>query len=89
MYIFLGNLSILDLENRCGVKFDEKDKEWLENHRQSNTDNISKDKFHIFDIPFSVKVGSKIVDQLIEILKKYNNEKEFDEKLIICTIEGE
>ena len=60
MNIYLGNLTIRQLEDRCGCKFEEEDYKWLKEHRQDNAEIKTKDKLHIFDIPFMIQTGEDI-----------------------------
>lgn len=87
MQVRFGNLSALQFEDRIGQKLDIEDKNWIEEHRQANCQHIAKDKLHIFDLPFSIIVGSEISDKLVEILKKYNSKEPFKEGLQI--LEGD
>lgn len=80
--VSFGNVSIEELEIRTGAKFNDEDRKWLEEHR-TDTANGEKGKFHIFDMPFSIHTDPDIADKLIEILKKYNDEKAFEEDLAI------
>lgn len=87
MSIYLGNLMVEQLEDRCGVKFEEKDYKWLVEHRQDNAEIKTKDKFHIFDIPFMIQTGEDISKELINILSKYNNKKTFKVCLQVGIVE--
>lgn len=87
MKIYLGNLTIRQLEDRCGCKFEEKDYEWLKEHRQDNAEIKTKDKFHIFDMPFMIQTGEDISKEIINILSKYNDKKPFKECLQIGIVE--
>jgi len=87
MNIRFGNLTIFQFEDRIGHKLDEEDKNWLKEHRQDNAQHIEKDRFHIFDIPFSIVVGSEISDELVKILIKYNDLKPFENSLQILESE--
>jgi hypothetical protein len=87
MKIYLGNLTVEQLENRCGCKFEKEDFEWLKGHRQDNAEIKTKDKFHIFDIPFMIQTGADISNELIRILSKYNNKKPFEDLLQIGIVD--
>ena len=89
MQVRFGNLTISKFEDRCGCKFEKEDYEWLKQHRQDDAQHIEKDRFHIFDMPFSIIVGENIQDKLVEILTKYNNIKAFNESLNILANEEE
>ena len=85
MYVSLGNTSIHEFIRRTGYDMSKDDIKILYSHLQQNA-NIDpmSDKFHIFDIPFSIVVGSKFKTQLIDILMKYENVKPSKETLSIC-----
>lgn len=87
MKIYLGNLTINQLEYRCGCKFEKEDYEWLKEHRQDNADIKVKDKFHIFDMPFMIQAGEDISNDLINLLTKYNDKKTFNERLQIGVVD--
>lgn len=40
MNIYLGNLSIEQIEREYGVTFSDEDKQWLKEHHQDEADNI-------------------------------------------------
>ena len=70
--IALGNLSIDELLKRTGYDMSQNDIDILKSHLQENaTIDPFSDKFHIFDLPFSIVVGSGFKKQLISILMKY------------------
>lgn len=57
--IYLGNLSIEQIEREYCVLFAEEDKKWLLEHHQDKAEEIKSDKWHFFDIPRVVVVGSQ------------------------------
>ena len=57
--IYLGNLSIEQIEREYCVLFTEEDKKWLLEHHQDKAEKIESDKWHFFDIPRVVIVGSQ------------------------------
>lgn len=70
--IALGNLSIDDLLKRTGYNMTQQDIDILKAHLQENaTIDPFSDKFHIFDVPFNIVVGSGFKKQLVSILMKY------------------
>lgn len=89
MYVYLGNLTIDELEKRTGYKLSNRDRAWLEDHRQDIADvKFDSDKFHIFDIPFCIQCAEPIYKELIELLKKYDDIRASDERLsIVCVTE--
>lgn len=70
--IYLGNLSIEQIEREYCVLFSEEDKKWLLEHHQDKAEKIERDKWHFFDIPRVVIVGSqKFGRELYNRLTKY------------------
>lgn len=88
MKIYLGNLTISQLEDRCGCKFEKEDYDWLKEHRQDNAEIKVKDKFHIFDMPFMIQTGEDISDKLLKILTKYNDIKPFETGLQVGIVDN-
>lgn len=85
--MFLGNLSITDLERRTGWIFSESDRKWLESHRQDNaTVKFDSEMFHIFDLPFTITVAEGIKDNLIKMLTKYNDKQASKEVVQIAVV---
>lgn len=76
MNIQFGNLTTKEFEEKVGWKFEEKDRSFLEKHRTETADFSESDRFHIFDAPFSLTIGEDIAKQIIDILKKYNADKQ-------------
>jgi hypothetical protein len=58
MAIYLGNLSVNEIENRVGVKFSNEAVERLTLTRQERAKNIGENEWHCFDIPFMLVCGS-------------------------------
>ena len=76
--IYLGNLSIDQIERECHVSFSEEDKKWLFEHHQDKAEDIEKDKWHFFDIPRIIIVGSQEFRQeLYNRLIKYEFQGQF------------
>lgn len=75
MNIYLGNLSIEQIEREYSVMFTDEDKQWLQEHHQDEANNIQSDKWHFFDIPRVMMTGSSdFAKELYDILKKYSFE---------------
>lgn len=88
MLIFLGNLTVEELEERTRWNFDTRDKLWLEEHRQDDAKvKYESEKFHIFDIPFAITCDKTIFKELSSILKRYNDVQCSAEKLSISEID--
>lgn len=73
MGIMLGNLSVKQIEDRYQVTFSAEDREWLNEHRQENVARaLEKDKWHCFDMPPKILVGSaEFAQELYDRLKNY------------------
>lgn len=72
MGISLGNVSIREFIKRTGYDISQEDISILEKHRQDNaTIEPDSDKFHIFDLPFTIAVGKAFSKELTKLLMKY------------------
>lgn len=73
MNIYLGNLSIEQIEREYQVQFSEEDRTWLKEHRQTNVSIVlGADKWHCFDFPRIIAVGSADFRQeIFDRLKNY------------------
>lgn len=67
MNIYLGNMSIEDMENRLKVNFPIELTEWMRPRKQDNATNIQPGKWHCFDIPFDLVCGDR--ETAVEIHK--------------------
>ena len=86
--IYLGNLTIKELEYRTGFIFSEEDKKWLEKYRSDEANiTYSSEKFHIFDIPFCMVCSEIISDKLKNLLQKYEEYYTSKEPFTIYKIE--
>jgi len=59
MSIFLGNLTVSQIENRMGISLTEDEKTTLNSMRQEKAENIENGKWHCFDLPFMLVCGDK------------------------------
>jgi len=57
MYIYLGNLTVEEMEKRCGIEFPLELKHFLQSSHQSNPKKVNDGEWHCFDIPFAIIVG--------------------------------
>ena len=57
--IYLGNLSVDQIQREYCVSFSEEDKKWLLEHHQDKAEGIESNKWHFFDIPRIIIVGSQ------------------------------
>ena len=72
MGIYLGNLTVEQIEHRLGIVFSEEERSELKSARQEKASNIAADKWHCFDIPFMIVCGSyAFSERLKEILTPY------------------
>lgn len=61
MYIFLGNLTVYQLEARLGITLSEEDRHYLAVNRQEkiNDTPLGEGKIHIYDIPLMIMCDTK------------------------------
>jgi hypothetical protein len=72
----LGNLSVKEFLERSNVVFSDEDIKFLAEHRHDHASIIPKNKFHIFDIPYSVVCGSwEFAQEFYDVIKKYDFSK--------------
>ena len=77
--IYLGNLSVKQIEREYSVVFTAEDKQWLEEHYQSEANNIQSDKWHFFDIPRLMMAGSKeFAWEILNVFQKYSFKGQFE-----------
>lgn len=85
--VYLGNLTVSDLENRAGIQLSASDKQWLEDHRQDNsTVRSDSEKFHIFDIPLMITASPLIYDEIIRRINKYTENNYVKESISIAYV---
>lgn len=61
MNIYLGNLSVEQIEKRTGITLTDEHREYMKKHRQEAVNDTPLDvgAWHCFDIPFIVMTGDK------------------------------
>lgn len=75
MAVYLGNLTTLQLQERLGITLTNEELDTLESMRQDRASNVSKDKWHCFDIPFTLVAGSmETATKVYQILLPYNDQ---------------
>jgi hypothetical protein len=75
MNIYLGNLSIDEIEKRSGVNFPEKLRDYMEPRRQEAASNVEKGKWHCFDIPFVLVCGDmETATEIYSHLKEFSSD---------------
>lgn len=78
MTIYLGNLTVEQIEKEYGVNFSEEDKQWLSKHHQDQASGIEKDKWHFFDIPRIMMTGSnEFAKEIYDRFVKYSFKGQF------------
>lgn len=85
--VYLGNLTVSDLENRAGIQLSSSDKRWFEDHRQDKaTVRSDSESFHIFDIPFMIIASPLIYDEIIRKIGKYTENNYVKESISIAYV---
>lgn len=75
MGIYLGNLSVKQIEERLEIVLSEEDREVLKNSQEENASNVPENKWHGFDIPFIIVCGSMdMAIKVRDILSKYDKD---------------
>lgn len=69
MSIFLGNISVEQMQSRTRVEFPVELVEYLNERRQEKACRLEKDTWHCFDIPFvlvceNMEMAQKVYDNL-------------------------
>lgn len=75
MSIYLGNLSVNDIERRTGIVLNDEHKRYMNEHRQLEVNNmpIKKGFWHCFDIPFMVMTSDKeMAKEYVDMLSAYD-----------------
>jgi hypothetical protein len=81
--IMLGNLNIKQIEKRMGISFPDELISFMEKTHQSKAEDVSKGKWHCFDIPFTLLCGDMETAVKIYDYLKYQN-KDIKESLQIA-----
>ena len=76
MSIYLGNLSVEQMQSRARVEFPVELVEYLNERRQENAGRLARDTWHCFDIPFvlvceNMEMAQKVYDQLKDKSEKF------------------
>lgn len=87
MNIYLGNLSVTDIEKRAGVTFPAALHDFMSGRKQEEASKIAHGKWHCFDLPFVLVCGdidtAKRIHQHLSALSS-----RFKEPLRISLSEG-
>lgn len=88
MSIYLGNLTVEQIEKRLGIEFSESERKELNETRENKANNIPIGKWHCFDIPFTIACGGyDFAERIKEILTSYVNGMKG--QIGICVDEGD
>lgn len=73
MSIYLGNLSVEQIEEQHEITLSDEDRKWLKEHRQENVSvPLAKDRWHCFDIPRLILADSdEFRREIYNRLEKY------------------
>jgi len=75
MSIYLGNLSINEMEKRSGVEFPQELRDYMEPRRQQSASNIKQGMWHCFDIPFMLVCGDmETATEIHRNLKRFGSD---------------
>ena len=73
MSIFLGNLSISQIETRMGISLTEDERNTLNSMRQEKAEDIESGKWHCFDLPFMLICGDKqTAEKVVKIFQAHD-----------------
>ena len=73
--IYLGNLSVDEIEKRTGITLTDEHRQYMNEHRQMEVNNtpIKKGFWHGFDIPFMVMTSDKETAKVyVDMLSAYD-----------------
>lgn len=57
MGFMLGNLSVDEMQRKCGIEFPVELVDYMKNRHQPEAGNIQSGKWHCFDLPFTLVCG--------------------------------
>ena len=73
MSIYLGNLSVAEIEQRLGVEFTQEIPDFLSETRQTVCSSVGKEQWHCYDIPFMFQCGSRdFAQKVYDMIKPYH-----------------
>lgn len=76
MSIYLGNLTVEQMEDRLGIKLTDEERAELNACHEDKCANVhGNDVWHCYDMPFELVVGSKsVADKVYHILFPHSSE---------------
>ncbi len=77
MNVYLGNLTVKQIEQRLGIEFSEAERAELAATHHMGASNIPKGKWHCFDLPFIIACGghdfaARVRDILTPYASRFN-----------------
>ena len=57
MGFMLGNLSVDEMQRKCGVEFPVELVDYMKSRHQPEAENVQSGKWHCFDLPFTLVCG--------------------------------
>jgi hypothetical protein len=58
MGFMLGNLSVKEMQQKSGIEFPVELIEYMEDRHQPEAENVKPEKWHCFDLPFTLVCGN-------------------------------
>jgi hypothetical protein len=75
MSVFLGNLSIHQIQERLGIELTAEEVKFFESSWQERASDIDPNKWHCFDMPFMLACGSReFAIKVYGILGQYSDQ---------------
>lgn len=74
VYVKFGNVNTREMEDILGIEFKEDERNWLEEIRIDNAQDVPKGRWHCFKEPLGIEVGDDATaNKIIEILEPYSD----------------
>lgn len=75
MTIYLGNLTINQMEQRLGITLTDDERKFFLSTHKDNCNSLGSDEWHCYDIPFMFAAGSvAFLKRCIKILSPYGSQ---------------
>ena len=81
--MFIGNLTVRQLEDKLSCSFSDEDYEFLSKHRTDDANFKANNKFHIYEVPFTIIMGYRIKNEMLKLLNRYDWEIKCKEPLAL------
>jgi hypothetical protein len=90
MAIFLGNLSLDQMQSRLGIRLSEEEIQAFPNRQDNVSMRLAPNTWHCFDIPFFIECDSmETAQRVYDIMKKYGDKMKTTIQVGIQPAEGE